>query len=100
VLSNGHAGFGGRPGETHQRKRRQGAPGRPNVAAGKTPMEAMRALKCRLPDIVYRQMIADAQTAATGREDTGVRLLAPARPAHTPDTGSSDKPLPGLPPSL
>ena len=30
------------------------------VAAGKTPMEAMRALKRRLSDIVYRQMILDA----------------------------------------
>jgi transposase len=30
------------------------------VAAGKTPMEAMRALKRRLSDIVYRQMIRDA----------------------------------------
>jgi Helix-turn-helix of DDE superfamily endonuclease len=30
VLSNGHAGFGRRPGETHQRKRWQGAPSRPH----------------------------------------------------------------------
>jgi transposase len=36
------------------------------VAAGKTPMEAMRALKRRLSDIVYRQMITDARRAATG----------------------------------
>jgi len=26
--------------------------------------------------------------------------LTPARPAHAPDTGSSGKPLPGLPPTL
>jgi hypothetical protein len=44
VLSNGHAGFGGRSGETHQRKRRQGAPGRPNIAEGKTHKEALRYL--------------------------------------------------------
>ena len=31
------------------------------VAAGKTPMEAMRALKRRLSDIVYHQMIIDAR---------------------------------------
>jgi hypothetical protein len=30
VPSNGHAGFGRRPGETHQRKRWQGAPSRPH----------------------------------------------------------------------
>src|SRR3712207_7698235 len=32
-------------------------------AAGKTSMEAMRSLKRRLSDIVYRQMINDAMTA-------------------------------------
>ena len=36
-------------------------------ASGKTSMEAMRALKRRLSDIVYRQMINDATAAmATG----------------------------------
>jgi hypothetical protein len=36
-------------------------------AAGKTSMEAMRALKRRLSDIVYRQLLADALTpSATG----------------------------------
>jgi transposase len=54
------------------------------VAAGKTPMEAMRALKRRLSDIVYHQMILDAQAAATGPGGHLGRLLAPARPAHTP----------------
>ena len=50
-----------------------------DVAAGKTPMEAMRALKRRLSDVVYRQMVNDARTGITGREDTWRRLLAPAR---------------------
>jgi len=36
------------------------------VAAGKTPMEAMRSLKRQLSDIVYRQMITDARAVATG----------------------------------
>src|SRR5262249_59095687 len=36
------------------------------VAAGKTPREAMRALKRRLSDVVYHQMITDARRAATG----------------------------------
>jgi transposase len=35
------------------------------VAAGKTPMEAMRALKRKLSDVVFRQMRADARTRRT-----------------------------------
>jgi len=42
------------------------------VAAGKTPMEAMRALKRRLSDIVYHQMLA----AAGGVPDDGRRAAA------------------------
>ena len=34
---------------------------RRKLAAGKTPMEAMRCLKRRLSDVVYRQMVADAR---------------------------------------
>jgi hypothetical protein len=95
VLSNGHAGFGGRSGETHQRKRRQGAPGRPNVAAGKTPMEAMRALKRRLSDIVYHQMVLDARAAAAGPGGhTGAATGSSAAGLH-PSTGTSEKSLPG-----
>jgi hypothetical protein len=33
-------------------------------AAGKKPLEAMRCLKRRLSDVVYRQLIADAERAA------------------------------------
>jgi hypothetical protein len=53
------------------------------VAAAKTPMEAMRALKRRLSDIAYRQMIVGACAAATGPRHVG-RLLAPAvaQPQH------------------
>jgi transposase len=36
------------------------------VTAGKTPMEAMRALKRRLSDVVYHQMIADAPGSSNG----------------------------------
>jgi hypothetical protein len=64
VLSNGHAGFGGRSGETHQRKRRQGAPGRPNLAEGQTHKEALRALKRRISDAIYAALAADARQAA------------------------------------
>ena len=66
MLSNGHAGFGGRSGETHQRKRRQGAPGRPNIAEGKTHKEALRALKRQVSDTVFARLQADAQRAAAG----------------------------------
>ena len=49
------------------------------VAAGKTPMEAMRALKRRLSDIVYNQMAADAiAAAATGPGGHSGRLCNPA----------------------
>ena len=34
---------------------------RRKLAAGKTPMEALRCLKRRLSDVVYRQLVADAQ---------------------------------------
>ena len=48
-------------------------------AAGKTSMEAMRSLKRRLSDIIYRQMVHDAAaTERRAREDTGERLLTPA----------------------
>jgi transposase len=39
---------------------------RRRVVAGKTKMEALRALKRRLSDVVYRQLIADAGTASPG----------------------------------
>ena len=40
---------------------------RRKLAAGKTPMEALRCLKRRLSDVVYRQLVADAQrTSAAG----------------------------------
>jgi transposase len=33
------------------------------LAAGKTPMEALCCLKRRLSDVVYRQLVADANKA-------------------------------------
>ena len=48
------------------------------VAEGKTPMEAMRALKRRLSDVVYRLLVNDqkrqpAQPADDGDQDSGTR---------------------------
>lgn len=67
------------------------------VAEGKTPKDAIRALKRRISDAVYRQLRADAQRrAAAERAREGKRgtTQQPARPALTPNTGSSAKPLP------
>ena len=66
------------------------------VAAGKTPMEAMRALKRRLSDIVYHQMVTDAiAAAATGPGGHSGTTLQSSVTGPTPAAGSSDKPLPG-----
>jgi transposase len=56
------------------------------VAAGKTPMEAMRSLKGRLSDIVYNQMISDARTARTDPEGHSGNDSAIQR--DRPDPGS------------
>ena len=65
-------------------------------AAGKTSMEAMRCLKRRLSDIVYRHMVDDAITAAvTGPGGhRGTTLQSSAAGSH-PNAGSSEKSLPG-----
>jgi transposase len=65
------------------------------VAAGKTPREAMRALKRRLSDIVYHQMITDARCAGTGPGGhVGAATGSSAAGLH-PSAGTSEKSLPG-----
>jgi transposase len=65
------------------------------VAAGKTPREAMRALKRRLSDIVCHQMIADARAKATGPGGhRGAATGSSAAGLH-PTAGTSEKSLPG-----
>jgi len=65
------------------------------VAAGKTPMEAMRCLKRRLSDIVYHQMILDHRAAQAGPGGhVGASLISSAAGSY-PGAGSSDKSLPG-----
>ncbi len=44
---------------------------RRKLAAGKTPMEAMRCLKRRISDALYRQLVNDAKTAAAARHGRG-----------------------------
>ena len=66
------------------------------IAAGKTPNEAMRCLKRRLSDIVYKTMLDDlvANKATSPGGHRGTTLTSSATGSH-PHTGSSDKSLPG-----
>jgi len=69
-------------------------------AAGKPALEALRALKRRLSNVVYQQMVNDAKRSRTGPAGTGpggqpgaTLTSSAAGPIPTADT--SDKPLPG-----
>ncbi len=53
MLSNGHAGFGGRPEETDQPKDWHRASGRPNRAEGKRHHQALIALSRRRINVLY-----------------------------------------------
>ena len=71
---------------------------RRKLAAGKTPMEAMRCLKRRLSDAVYRQLLADAQrNEQTNRAGPGGHsgaTLTSSAADLTPHIGTSDQPQP------
>jgi transposase len=77
---------------------------RRKLAAGKTPMEAMRCLKRRISDAIYRQLQADAKAAAQATDETGpgghsgASQISSAAGSH-PHTGTSDQPLPGPAPT-
>jgi transposase len=65
------------------------------VAAGKTPMEAMRSLKRRLSDVACHQMILDARAQAAGPGGhLGAATGSSAAGLH-PSAGTSEKSLPG-----
>ena len=65
-------------------------------AGGKTSMEAMRCLKRRLSDIVYRHLVDDAFTAImTSPGGQRGNDSDSSATGSRPHTGSSDKPLPG-----
>jgi hypothetical protein len=60
---------------------------RRKLAQGKTRMEAMRCLKRRISDALYRQLLVDARaaeqtTAGTGPRGTAGRLFNPARSTY------------------
>ncbi|WP_020658590.1 IS110 family transposase [Amycolatopsis benzoatilytica] len=67
------------------------------IAEGKTHKEAMRCLKRRLADHVWRVMIADQrrQTRAAGPGGHAGATLTSSATSPTPTAGSSDKSLPG-----
>jgi transposase len=68
---------------------------RRKLAAGKTRMEAMRCLKRRISDAIYRQLVADARTTGTGPgEQCGASLTSSAVDLP-PHIDTSDQPLPG-----
>ena len=65
-------------------------------ADGKTSMEAMRCLKRRLSDVVYRQLLADAlrPVGASPGGHSGTALQSSVADSH-PDIDTSDQSLPG-----
>ncbi|WP_338090771.1 IS110 family transposase [Planosporangium thailandense] len=68
---------------------------RRKLAAGKTPMEAIRALKRRLSDLVYKQMIRDANAARTGPGGQAGAALQSSAADPIPKVSSSEQSLPG-----
>lgn len=72
------------PGRAYYRRR---------LAAGKTTMEALRCLKRRLSNVVYRQMVADAIKASPGGQAGATTNSSAADPI--PTVGTSEQPHPG-----
>ena len=81
---------------------------RRKLTESKTSMEALRCLKRRISDALYRQLVADAGltdqpvpgTEALGVEagpggHSGASTTSSAADLYTPVIGSSDQPLPG-----
>jgi hypothetical protein len=74
---------------------------RRKLSEAKTRKEARRCLKRRLSDMVYRQLVADAQQAehpdveAGPGGHSGTSSQSSAADLHTPVIGSSDQPQPG-----
>ena len=77
---------------------------RRKLAAGKTRAEAMRCLKRRISDALYRQLRTDAKRASAQRIEAGpgghrgASHKSSAAGSH-PHTGTSDQPLPGPAPT-
>ncbi len=77
------------PGRAYYRRR---------LTEGKTTMEALRALKRHLSDVVYRRMLHDAKTRGAGETGPGGHsgaTLQSSADGLIPTTASSDKSQPG-----
>jgi len=68
---------------------------RRKLAAGKTSMEAIRCLKRRLSDLVYKQMVNDAAAVKTGPGGQSGATLQSSAADPIPMADTSDKSLPG-----
>ena len=73
---------------------------RRKLAAGKTPMEALRCLKRRISDVIYRRLVADARAAEDRAAETGPGGHCGASQESSavdlpPHIDTSDQPLPG-----
>jgi hypothetical protein len=74
------------PGRAYYRRRR---------AEGKTAMEAIRALKRRLSDVVYRHMLRDIQRTATGPGGQPGATLQSSAADPNPEVNTSEQSQPG-----
>jgi transposase len=68
---------------------------RRKLAAGKSRMEAMRCLKRRISDALYRQLLADARAANAGPGGHCGASLTSSAVDLPPHIDTSDQPLPG-----
>ena len=68
---------------------------RRKLAAGKTPMEALRCLKRRISDVIYRQLVADQTTREAGPGGHCGATQESSAADLPPHIGTSDQPLPG-----
>jgi transposase len=73
---------------------------RRKLAAGKTRMEAMRCLKRRISDAIYRQLLDDTRAVAAGAVGAGPgghcgATLDSSAVDLPPHIDTSDQPLPG-----
>ena len=68
---------------------------RRKLAAGKTRMEAMRCLKRRISDALYRQLVADSGASETGPGGHCGASLTSSAVDLPPHIDTSDQPLPG-----
>ena len=80
---------------------------RRKLAAGKSPLEAMRCLKRRISDAIYRQLVLDARAvdatdateAYAGPGGQGGASQISSAAGSNPHTDASDQPLPGPAPT-